>query len=281
VKVLRVAFKAMGTPCELQLYAPHKALARKAADLAIADVQRLEARYSRYRADSLLSAINRCAAAGAQMDVDDETAHLLDYAQTCYELSDGLFDITSGLLRKAWNFHEPRLPDPALIASLLQHVGWQKLRWERPVLTFAQPGMEIDMGGMVKEYAADRAATLCQSVGIAHGMVNLGGRHSHTGAASGRFTLAGGHPASAAAGRVAADGGNCRRSAGQQWRLRAMHRAGWCALWSCAEPAHGLAGAASGGGHGACAIVRAGGQRVHDRHVEGGRGPALAGRAGA
>jgi thiamine biosynthesis lipoprotein len=175
VNVLRVPFKAMGTPCELQLYAPRKSLARKAAALAIADVQRLEARYSRYREDSLLSAINRCAAVGGQLAVDDETAHLLDYAQTCYELSDGLFDITSGLLRKAWNFREPRMPEPALIASLLQCVGWEKLRWERPVLAFPEPGMEIDMGGMVKEYAADRAATLCQSAGIAHGMVNLGG----------------------------------------------------------------------------------------------------------
>lgn len=173
--LLQVPFKAMGTPCELQLYAPREAQAREAAALAIADVQRLESRYSRYRDDSLLSAINRCAEAGGSIEVDDETAHLLDYAQTCCALSGGLFDITSGLLRQAWNFRVPQLPEPDLLQSLLARVGWDKLRWERPLLTFSVPGMELDMGGIVKEYAADRAATLCQSAGVAHGMVNLGG----------------------------------------------------------------------------------------------------------
>jgi len=175
VKLLRHPFKAMGTPCELQVYAPRLAQARRAVALALADVQRLEARYSRYREDSLLTAINREARRGGQVQVDEETAHLLDYARTCHELSDGLFDITSGLLREAWNFHSGALPSPERLAALLERVGWEKLRWERPRLAFTQPGMELDLGGIVKEYAADRAAALCQSAGITHGMVNLGG----------------------------------------------------------------------------------------------------------
>ncbi len=175
MKLLRHPFKAMGTPCELQVYAPRLAQARRAVALALADVQRLEARYSRYREDSLLTAINREARRGGQVQVDEETAHLLDYARTCHELSDGLFDITSGLLREAWNFHSGALPSPERLAALLERVGWEKLRWERPRLAFTQPGMELDLGGIVKEYAADRAAALCQSAGITHGMVNLGG----------------------------------------------------------------------------------------------------------
>lgn len=175
MKLLRHSFKAMGTPCELQVYAPRLSAARRAVALALADVQRLEARYSRYRDDSLLSAINREALRGGQLQVDEETAHLLDYARTCHALSDGLFDITSGLLRQAWNFQGGELPSAERLATLLERVGWEKLRWERPLLAFSQPGMELDMGGIVKEYAADRAAALCQSAGIAHGMVNLGG----------------------------------------------------------------------------------------------------------
>ncbi len=175
MKFLRHPFKAMGTPCELHLYAPRLSQARRAVTLALADVQRLEARYSRYREDSLLSAINREARRGGALEVDEETAHLLDYARTCHELSDGLFDITSGLLREAWNFHGDTLPSPERLAALLVRVGWEKLHWERPRLAFTQSGMELDMGGIVKEYAADRAAARCQSVGIAHGMVNLGG----------------------------------------------------------------------------------------------------------
>lgn len=165
----------MGTPCELQLYAAERSRAQQAADATRQDVLRLEARYSRYRDDSLLSVINRVAGAGGRIEVDTETAGLLDYATTCFEQSDGLFDITSGILRKAWNFKSTALPEPQLVQSLLNKVGWQRVGWNASVLNFSQPGMELDLGGVVKEYAADRAVTLCFEAGIRHGMVNLGG----------------------------------------------------------------------------------------------------------
>ena len=96
------------------------AKAKHAADAAIADVQRLEALYSRYKADSFLSEINRVAATGGAISVDEETASLLDYAVTCYEQSDGLFDITSGILRRAWKFDQGKLPEQSLIDELLE-----------------------------------------------------------------------------------------------------------------------------------------------------------------
>ena len=165
----------MGSPCEIQLFAPQAADAQRVADIAMADIARLEARYSRYRDDSLLSNINRVAAAGGSIEVDAETASLLDYAATCHAQSDGLFDITSGVLRKAWRFDQGRLPDPASIAALKARIGWHRLRWEAPRLSFPQAGLELDFGGIVKEYAVDRAAALCQQHGLVHGVVNLGG----------------------------------------------------------------------------------------------------------
>ena len=138
-------------------------------------VCRLEARYSRYRDDSFLSEINRVAACGGSVQVDDETGGLLDYAAACYEQSGGLFDITSGLLREAWRFESGSLPDPVLIEQLLTRVGWHRLRWEAPRLVFPVAGMSLDLGGVVKEYAADRAASLARGLGIRHGIVNLGG----------------------------------------------------------------------------------------------------------
>lgn len=165
----------MGTPCDIQLYAQTQAEARRVAEAAIADVRRLEALYSRYRSDSFLSAINRVAATGGRITVDEETAGLLNYAATCHEQSEGLFDITSGILRRAWRFDLGTLPEPAQIQALLEKVGWHKLRWQPPVLKFPMPGMEIDFGGIVKEYAVDRAAALCQGAGIRHGVINLGG----------------------------------------------------------------------------------------------------------
>lgn len=170
-----VKFKAMGTPCEIQIYATSERHARDAAYQVIHDVNRLEALYSRYREDSFLSTINRHAAIGKKMTVDAETAGLLNYAATCYQQSDGLFDITSGKLRQVWRFDSHKIPAQNTIDQLLQKIGWDKLDWNPPVLDFSMPGMEIDFGGIVKEYAVDRAAALCLESGIHHGIINLGG----------------------------------------------------------------------------------------------------------
>jgi len=175
MKFYQTSFKAMGTACDIQLFARTLVKAREVADVAIADVNRLEKLYSRYLSDSLLSAINRVAATGGSITVDDETAGLLNYAAICFEQSGGLFDITSGILRRAWRFDSGSLPDQAHIQELLEKVGWHKLHWVPPVLEFLIPGMEIDFGGIVKEYAADRAASLCWEAGVRQGLINLGG----------------------------------------------------------------------------------------------------------
>ena len=165
----------MGSRCEVRLYARDEASASASAEAAIADVRRLDAKYSRYRADSITAEINRVAAAGGAIDVDAETSTLLDYAATCFEQSDGLFDITSGVLREAWSSDRKTLPEPALLEALLARVGWNKVRWDRPRVAFGGAGMGLDFGGIVKEYAADRAAVICAEAGFKHGLVDLGG----------------------------------------------------------------------------------------------------------
>jgi thiamine biosynthesis lipoprotein len=171
----RYPFAAMGSPCEVRLYSSDEPRARACAQSAIADVRRLDAKFSSYRCDSLLAKINRAAAAGTAIDVDDETSSLLDYAASCFEQSDGLFDITSGALREAWHDERVSLPDAELIHALLARVGFDKLAWTRPTLAFRVPGMTLDFGGIVKEYAADRAAVICAERGFAHGLIDLGG----------------------------------------------------------------------------------------------------------
>lgn len=171
----RFPFFAMGTQCELQLYASGGSAAACAARRAIDEVLRIEARYSRYREDSILSEINRKAAQGSYLDVDEETSGLLDYAYACHKKSGGLFDISSGVLRRAWDFSAGKLPEQAQLDALLPLVGLQKIRWESPRLSFGVPGMEIDFGGIAKEYAADQAAAACVAEGIKYGLVELGG----------------------------------------------------------------------------------------------------------
>lgn len=165
----------MGSRCEIRLYARSEEEAARIARRAADDVRRLDAKYSNYRDDSVTAAINRVASEGGATDVDAETAGLLDYADTCFEQSEGLFDLTSGVLREAWGPSCTAVPDAIVIERLLQRVGWDKLLWSRPRLEFGVHGMALDFGGVVKEYAADRAAVICAEAGIRHGLVDLGG----------------------------------------------------------------------------------------------------------
>lgn len=174
MRLHRYPFKVMGSLCELQLYAPAPAQAEAVVALAQRELRRLETIYSRFRDDSLTTRINRSAGSAQGVEVDAETAGLLDYAQLAWQQSDGLFDITSGVLRQAWDFKLNRLPMQAQIDALLPRIGWQHLRWERPRL-WLPAGMELDFGGYVKEYAADSAARVCRDAGIRHGLVELGG----------------------------------------------------------------------------------------------------------
>ncbi len=169
-------FDALGSDCVLHLCGP-AAQVEAAATAAIDEVLRIERRYSRYRDDSVLSAINRAAALGAPegVEVDEETAALLDCAFALHGLSGGLFDVTSGLLRRVWSFATPVLPEPAAIAALLPGIGMDKLDWRSPRLGFHRPGLELDFGGLGKEYAVDRVAEVCAAHGIARGLVDLGG----------------------------------------------------------------------------------------------------------
>ena len=175
MEVFSYHFKAMGGPCEVRLYAGDRAQADVHAAAAKAEILRLEQRYSRYREDSFTTLVNRSAGDARGIEADAESAALLDYARTAWEQSEGLFDITSGVLRRVWDFKARRVPAQAEIDGILPLIGWQRVRWERPRLVLPLAGMELDFGGYVKEYAADRAAQACRDAGARHGFVELAG----------------------------------------------------------------------------------------------------------
>jgi thiamine biosynthesis lipoprotein len=141
--------------------------------IAAAEALRVEKKFSRYRSDSVTARIHELR--GAPIDVDEETAALIDFASQCHDLSDGLFDITSGVLRRAWRFDgSDRIPEPKAVARLLPLVGFDKLHWLPPRLTLPA-GMELDFGGIGKEYAVDRAFELLAARHAAPFLVNFGG----------------------------------------------------------------------------------------------------------
>ena len=164
----------MASENEVQLHCDDPASAERAANAAIAEVKRIEAKYSRYLEGSVVSRIN-AQAGGAAVKADDETLALLAFADACYRQSDGLFDATSGVLRRAWNFKEPRVPSQAELDAILPLVGWDKVEISNAHVHLALPGMQLDFGGFGKEYAVDRAARVMADLGVSSAMVNLAG----------------------------------------------------------------------------------------------------------
>ena len=146
--------------------------AMRALRLVSTETWRIEAKYSRYRDDNIVSSINT--SAGKQVRVDEETARLFDYAASLFDLSEGRFDVTSGVLRRAWRFDgSDRVPSAEQVADLMMLVGWRRVRWSEPFIVL-EPGMEIDFGGIGKEYAVDRAAELVAPLTTAC-LLNFGG----------------------------------------------------------------------------------------------------------
>ena len=164
----------MGCPCELRFHADTEEGFARAVEPCLREIRRFEQKFSRYLPDSVTATINGAAGRTA-IPIDRETAAILRYAAVCHEQSNGLFDITSGVLRHVWHPHRATLPLQRELDACVAKVGWDKVRYSEQQVYLPLPGMELDFGGVVKEYAADAAAMLAGRAGIRHGLVNLGG----------------------------------------------------------------------------------------------------------
>jgi len=175
ITLQRFSFKALGSVCEVQFYPSSQSNISNIKKHCIDFINVYQNKFSRYQDNSLTSEINRNAGTGKAVQIDSETYQLLSYAQTLYDQSDGLFDITSGVLRRVWNFHSKQLPKDEDIEPLLPLIGWPQAQWDEHKIYLPKMGMEIDFGGYVKEYIADKLALELSLNGINHGLVNLGG----------------------------------------------------------------------------------------------------------
>lgn len=175
----RATFQAMGSPCEVLCDGGTRRDAVDLGGIAAAEAWRIEDKFSRYRTGNVVDRINT--AAGVPVDVDDETARLVDFADALWANSDGRFDITSGALRRAWTFDgSDRVPSADVVAAILADVGWHRAHWSAPTLTLP-PGMQVDFGGIGKEYAVDRAVALVRERTSQPALVNFGGDLAVTG----------------------------------------------------------------------------------------------------
>jgi thiamine biosynthesis lipoprotein len=168
---------SMGTMVDVLVYHPRPDDARRAAEAALAEILRLEQVMSHYRADSDLSALMRNAGSGLTRTHPD----LYDVISQALEMSSrssGAFDITIGPLLRVWTRarDEGRTPDAAEIDAARRCVGYDGIELARPDLVGLRSAcMELDLGGIGKGYAVDRALAVLKSRGIRHALVNAGG----------------------------------------------------------------------------------------------------------
>ena len=172
----KLSFPSLGTLCEVQYAAPGGD--SQAGDFerrATAWVAAFEARYSRFRPDSLLSTINS-AAGRSWVPVDAEMEQVFKLCDTLHFMTQGVLDPTSLPLIALWNWKAvpPAIPPPERIAAARRLVGWPKVQRAPGKVFLPETGMALDFGGFGKEYAVDMVARLAAECGIGNVLVDFG-----------------------------------------------------------------------------------------------------------
>lgn len=167
----------MWTKFEIVAYGTDRARLAEAAEGAFEEIERLDRQLSHYSESSELTYINRNAAR-SEVIVEKELFELLrlslDYSRT----SGGAFDITVGPLMKAWGFFkgQGRLPTSDELKSAMAAVGYKHVRLDAQARTirFDREGVELDLGGIAKGYAVDRAAEILRASGVSSALITSG-----------------------------------------------------------------------------------------------------------
>lgn len=169
-----IQFNAMASPCELLVCSQDLPIVNEISKMAYGEVERIEQKFSRYLKGNLCYRINN--AGGDSVVIDDECYRLLEFSGQCHIASEGLFDITSGVLRRLWVFDGGnKIPQQIQIDRALNKIGWSKVSYSQSYIKMPA-GMEIDFGGIGKEYAVASVVQKC--IEIASGIsivVNFGG----------------------------------------------------------------------------------------------------------
>ncbi|MBU1390821.1 MAG: FAD:protein FMN transferase [Gammaproteobacteria bacterium] len=167
-------FRAMASPCEILIACDQLDIADDMLDMAVTEALRIEHKYSRFIAQNCLWQLNH--ANGHKQLIDEETWQLLAFAKQCFQLSDGLFDISAGPLMELWRFDpKAQLPEHARILAAKALVGFDRIEFDSRHIEMPT-GMKLDFGGVAKEYAVDRVAyELAECYPDIPVLVNFGG----------------------------------------------------------------------------------------------------------
>ena len=178
VQRIEASRMSMASLYSIVAYAERPDEARLTIERALDEVDRIDRLMSHYREESPLSRINREAARGA-VPVDRELFDFISLAVKYGADSDGAFDVTVGPLMKAWGFFrgEGRLPTDADLAKARSATGLKHvtLNARDRTIRFDREGVEIDLGGIAKGYAVDRAVEILRREGVPAALVSAGG----------------------------------------------------------------------------------------------------------
>jgi thiamine biosynthesis lipoprotein len=172
----------MGTTFRVVLYAPDAETAKKAADAVFARVAELEQVMTDYKQTSELMRLCKkfVKEIGEPVKVSDDLFAVLSKAEEMSKRSDGAFDVTVGPVVQLWR-HARRtqeLPDPKEFAAARALVGYRKVKLDpaKKTVQLTTPGMQLDLGGIGKGFAADEAHKLLRSkFGIKRALVAAAG----------------------------------------------------------------------------------------------------------
>lgn len=168
------SFRAMASPCEVLMAVDDQHIAEQMLQLAFQEAKRIEQKFSRFIEGNLIWHVNH--ANGVAKPIDAETVHLLQFAQQCYQLSDGAFDISACPLMSLWRFDgKHSVPKHIDITEAIEHVGLSQMTLSDSHV-YLPSGMSIDLGGIGKEYAVDKTAQMIAKQWPDHSvLVNFGG----------------------------------------------------------------------------------------------------------
>jgi thiamine biosynthesis lipoprotein len=166
----------MGTRIYVELWAEEPAAGEAAVAAVIGSMREVDEMMSTYKPTSQLSRVNAQAAA-APVQVDRELFEVIRASLEFSQLTGGAFDVTYASVGYLYDFRARQRPTDAQISKALPGVNWRNVRLDAAARTvkFDRPGMRIDLGGIAKGYAVDRAIRLLQQRGIAHAVVSAGG----------------------------------------------------------------------------------------------------------
>lgn len=176
--VSKLAKPLMGTVVEISVVSHDPRLASAALQAAFDEMARLEAMMSAFRDDSELSQLNR-EGSSRPVRVSPELFQVIQMSMALSRTTGGAFDITVGPLMKLWRSYarDKRLPSAVAMQEVLPRVGYGHviLSPEERTVSFAVSGMALDLGGIAKGYAIDRAVAVLKERGIPAALVNAGG----------------------------------------------------------------------------------------------------------